>query len=308
MNGTSGFRFYLIGLPLVIGFLHGCIGVQSYPHEARAGDTVTLSLGSGEIPTRSNTTVIYTPDSDPDNPVDLTSNVQAIFRMYPDKTSTVMLDSAATGIPATAYHEPWVSFAAIDLPASMPVGTGMLHVTSTATYPPGTTGVNNVAMALKILEGTGNPFPKKYAYGGTRTGNLADLEPVPYVVVRPSLISGVLGAATFTLNVPMRKQDGSAIEEGAIEIITEELNRDMGASGVSQVQTSWHRTGDTLVINFVSPNGMYWSESRCTIVLRGSQITNPNQFSAAPTVISASYYDLNGNPVTGGLPTVEWVQ
>ncbi len=302
--GKRGTTFFLFVSAITL-FLGGCISAQSFPHRARAGDTVTISLGSGQFVTRNNTTVVYTPDNDPANPVDLTGDVLAIFRLYPDKISQVSLDSAATGIPFIAYHEPWVSIATINLPLGMPEGTGTLQATTTAAYPAGTGSVNAVTMALEILPGVGAPFPMQYNYGGLRTGDVTDLEPVPHIIVYPGSIWSTYGAASYVLTVPIRKADGTPVLDQSIEVIAEDLRM---PSTQSQVQLSWYRAGDTLTINFVSPTGMSGKELRCTIALHGSGGANPNQFSAPPSVNSVAYYDIDGNPVAGANPSVRLFQ
>ena len=82
MQGDSGLAKCCIMLVAIA--VAGCAALQPLPHSARPGDTIALAVGSPEGLTRMNTVVTFTPDSDPVNPVDLSSNIVAIFNASPD--------------------------------------------------------------------------------------------------------------------------------------------------------------------------------------------------------------------------------
>ncbi len=265
--------------------------------------TVTLALGSPEGITKANTTVTFTSDADPLNPVDLTNDVVSIFRAYPDKRSLAAIDSAATQIPNDMGHEAWLTVMALNLPATLPEGPGTIQVSTSATYPATTTAVNDVVINIEILPGVGQPNPLRYMHNVELVGDLTDLEPLPRVELRttydpanPELSWPLFGAVDITWTVPMQTDLGGAVTDSDIRVITE----DMSGVTKSQLQTLWSRNGDQFRILLVSTTGMQSYEPRITAVLRqGNQFVGDP--SATPTV---TFYDLNGNPITGPEVTV----
>lgn len=310
--------FYCLVISLVLLVSAGCVGIQSFPHTARAGETITLAIGSGVDVNRGNTTISYTPD-DPTMPVvDLTPHIVGLFKLYPDKSSYAWLDSQYTAVvPLRARHEPWQNSVAINLPVTLPdsspfpVGPGRIQVTTTADYDLGTSGStspNDVTVALEVLPGTGEPFPGQYDKNGVFTGDYADLEPQPQVVIRAEESVVTCGAVELILDIPMRQGDGvTLVHENAIEVFREHIN--YGAITVppfksSQAQVNWRRTGDDLALYFTSPIGMPSFEIASSVVLRNSRLGNHFVSAPGPSVKSITYYDLDGNVIAGPMPTV----
>ena len=110
--------------------------MQTFPGVVRAGDTVTFAIGSLDGLNRSNITVEYYPDSDPANPVDLTRFVRSVMKVYPDKTSQAYWDVTSgygletlTSQTSLSGHGPWQSVVVVDLPLTLPSGTGIFRIT-----------------------------------------------------------------------------------------------------------------------------------------------------------------------------------
>lgn len=299
---------YVLTAVILTG-LSACVAVQPFPQAARAGDTITLAVGSPDDLKQTNTTVTYVPDSAPGTSVDLTPNIKSIFKLYPDKTSNVWLNQAA-GIDSAAGHGAWMSVIAVNLPTSVPVGTGKVYVATTnATYPNFAHSVNDVPINMEILPGTGAPNPLKYLqYSWSNTpvaGQLNALKPASQVVIRMPPSSGgysnstTYGAVEVRIHMQMQDSSGLPLTDDYIAVVFDDQTQHLN----SRIQSTWSRSGDDLLVTFVSPVGAMQSyEARCSIMVwpgYGSQVVG------TPTLTSVKYFDVNGNPVSG--PALELV-
>jgi hypothetical protein len=281
--------------------LTGCTTLETFPQAARSGDTVALAVGSPDGMNRDNTTAVFVSDASPASPVDLTSNIRGIFRLYADKLSDIY--NPGTNVQEifnTSGHEPWVTILVLDLPSGLPVGPGEVKVSTTASYPTIGSHINDFPVQLEIIPGTGAPsdFAYEFGKGGSRLGNLALLEPVPHAqiipVFPPSGTWPSYGAMEIKLNVPTTA--GSALESPVIRVIPDDLNSFTG----SQVSMTYHHDDNqVLTVLLVSPVGaLRTQEARFSVVLMTSQYM-PLQFSSTPAITSVRYYDIDGSETSG---------
>ncbi len=303
----------IVFLLLVLNLLTGCVAVQPFPVAARAGDTITLAVGSPDGMTTSNTTVVYVPDSDPLNPIDITSNIRAITKIYPDKTSTAWLGKVGVysdAIPSASGHGGWQSVIVLDLPSSLPVGQGKIEVSTGAgvTYPASSKTVNGVEVNMEILAGPGQSNPFSYfPYSWSTSpipGDLSLLEPGTQALIKmPSPQGsggGQYGAIQIKVNAPTTDGSGGSVSTGSIRVVSD----DQPTNLISQRQTSWIRDGDLFTVNIVSPNAkLTYPEARFSIVLKGNGL-----FTGTPVIESVIYYDADGYVTTGPIPTVLVIQ
>ena len=303
--------FFIVLISLLGG---GCTALQTFPQVARPGDTVALAIGSPDGMNKSNTTASYIPDADPSNPIDLTSNIRSIFKLYADKTS-IVYEKSDPGQPwrglftdlitSGSGHEPWLTVMVVDLPGSMPAGTGRVEVRTTATYPPLVSShINDLEtdgfrIDLEILDpvtaGVGSPNPFEYQRGQsvTASGDLTTLEPLPHALVRPP----------FQFGNPQGWPDYGAVSLkvtlSADQPLTEQLVRlvvdDMTLRTESNRSVLSALKGNELTVMLISPTGaLKYYEPRFSIVLR-SDVT----FTNVPVITQVQYYDLDGNPAVG---------
>lgn len=299
-------RICVLLISLLLLALQGCVAVQSFPTAARSGDTITLAVGSPDGMTKANTTAQFVSDN-PDYPTPVDLDIRAIIRLRPDNTSyRATFDTISTGnITRYSSHSPWLSVIVIDLPQNLPVGTGKVNIQTAATYGVGV-NVNDKAVKLEILSGTGTANPFKYYDGNdvVTIGQLHSLEPRPQVVVRPPRISQgwfqapLYGAAEVKIYVPTQNADGGEVSSSDLKVIQDDM---YVANSNSQCQMSWNRNGDDITVRFVSPTGtMQFYQPRFSVVLRPG-----NEFiqTPGPSITTLTFYDINGNVVTDTTPT-----
>jgi len=125
----------------IIMFQSGCTSLQTFPVAARAGDTVSLALGSYDNMTKNNIAVEFLPDGvTPGSGTALTA--RAVFRLYADQTSRAYQDPTLliSGVTGNSGHAPWMNVLVVDLPSSLNTGptpiSGQVYVTRTGA--PGT--------------------------------------------------------------------------------------------------------------------------------------------------------------------------
>ena len=290
--------------------LQGCVAVQSFPTVARSGDTITLAVGSPEGMTVGNTTVLYISDSDPGNPVDLTTNIRNIIKIYPDKRTPAWYGSSEVitdTIGSASAHGAWLSVIVLDLPAmpALPVGPGHFNISTTASYPSGAKDVNGVEVPMEVIAGTGSAATFDYwsfSFSSTPTpGNLDVLEPSRHVEVKPPFIASYhpYGAIEIKLHVPINTSSGSVSDNG-IRVIFDDSPDNL----TSRRQATWVRNGDDFTLNIMSQTGdLYHWEARASIVLQNVNYSFPS----SPSLISIKYYDVNGVLDTGPVPSVSLV-
>ena len=288
---------------------YGCVALQPFPTAARAGDTITLAVGSPDGMTDSNTTVTFyaageDPDVDPGTPID----IRSVVKLLPDKASVAWLKSG-DGISRRSSHGPWLTVLVVDLPETLLGGTGgdgTIRVTPSLSTTPGDGGVvyprlaaspNGLDIPILVLPGTGSPNPFDYAVtgGSAVEGDLLLIESLPYAVVKPEVLaegteqSEASGAIELDVTVPITNLQGGAVLDEGIAVILDYQPQNIN----NQTNLIWKRSGDNFNIMMVSPVGMYSYEARVSIVPKFPEYLY--EISGAPILNSITYYDLNGN-------------
>ncbi|MFK5948130.1 MAG: hypothetical protein QM500_05100 [Methylococcales bacterium] len=294
--------------------LTGCTGINTLPHIARGGDTVMLAIGTAEGLSENNVSVTYT--SDGGGTVDLTPNIHALFKLYADPTSGAVLDKSWTTFNY-ADHEPWLWTMAVNLPNTMPLGTGHINVTCTpksaCTFPNFFPHVNDVDMALEILsnDGSANPFEYRGSFGFNVVSDPAQLKAKPQLNIIPVANGNSktvkFGAVEIIINAPTLLSNGYAVPDNYYYVLPENLV----PLTRSQRDVMWKRNGDDLTIYLSSPNGFAYTETRMSIVLSAPGLTGSSTpagiFTVPPSLTSIKYYNINGELINSGAPNVSVV-
>ena len=152
-------------LSLLLLFLSGCSGINTFPGIARAGDTVSVAAGWKQNFTRDKVTVNITSSSgsiytyNPGDP-----SVRAIVNLYPDPVASLIvspeIDQDLTPY-ARAYSgivnngvtngdkDWWQTSVFIDLPTSLPTGTTVIDINSISG--------ETASSSFEIIDGVGAP-------------------------------------------------------------------------------------------------------------------------------------------------------
>ncbi|HED13617.1 MAG TPA: hypothetical protein ENI62_08190 [Gammaproteobacteria bacterium] len=281
-------------------FISGCVALQPVPTAARAGDTITLAVGSADGMTTSNTTVeFFAPGVDPDLNPELGTPVPVrnVLRLLPDKTSHAWL-ARSTSIPRRSSHGAWLSIVVADLPTGLPEGSGTIRVatTSAVAYPRFAATPNGLNIPITILPGTGSPSSFDYStIDGTSTpGDLTEAESLPHAVIKPEVLpegsaeSESYGAIELDVTVPISNLGGGTVVDRGIAVILDDQPQNIS----NQTNLIWKRNGNNFNIMLVSPVGMYSYEARISIVPKFPEYYY--QISGTPVLNSITYYDLNG--------------
>ena len=298
----SSVRWILL---ITLFIITGCAAVQPFPQLARAGDTITLAVGSPDGMTRDNIQVDYIPDANPGNVVDLNPGLRSVFKLYPDRTSKAWLydDSlfSINSLEDAINHATWLTLISLDLPTSIPEGTGIIKVTPTSPdvyYPQVTGSITDVDIHMEILAGLGSPNPFSYEPVATSlpiTRPLSDLEPAPQVIVSPpdATVSGCCGAIEFKVTAPWLSSTGQSVPDSEIFIVQDAQNR---LALKRQINMNYARNGDQFTVIFVTPRVMVPRQSRFTITAK------PGNSLGTVTLDSVRYFDQNGNELSGPAP------
>jgi len=281
---------------LILAFfiLHGCTSLQTFPGVARAGDTITLAVGSADGMTKqaANTTAIYVSDAGGLYPL----TIRSVFNLYPDKKSRLYTSTSAT-LPVidSSDHEAWQTVMVIDLPTDLPLGTGSIQIDSVAKFPTVSSHINDVPISLEIVNGAGasSVFTYEFGFGASQVGDLSLLEPLPHAQVTPPSDNTYYGAIELRLTLPTTAE--VPLTEEHVRVVLD----DMTPSTVSNRNMVWGIDNNELVVMLMSPNGFLQTiESRLSIVLLPRF-----SFTSVPAITRLSFFDVNGDPVAGAIPS-----
>lgn len=288
----------LLGLLVAVLWMSGCTAIKPLPIAARAGDSITIALGSQEGMTKTNTTATFTPDST-GVPVALTPS--AIFNLYPDKRSGAY--DASGSLIFGVSHEPWLTAMAVNLPGNLPVGLGTIKINTSVPQPSfPNKPVPMMNYRLEILPGTGTPHDLTYATSGVLNikGNLATLErKVGQAYIVPPAIGACttspnLAAIELRLQLPFTLNAGEGERDiDAFKVIAEDISAYYAGK---TPDVAWSAQGNGLTVLFISPDGtLNCYEPRFSLLPKGYSFSA----TASPVLLSARYFDVNGAEVAG---------
>ena len=281
--------------------LHGCVATQSFPTVARSGDTITLAVGSPDGMTKSNTTAEFVSDVDSSTTPLI---IRSIIRIRPDQTSKAALfDGFIDALDNYTVHSQWLAVLVIDLPEGLTVGEGRININSAASYGALPLGVNDIPVAIEIIEGAGvrNEFNYDNHFGNVGPGDLLALESLPQIVFKTPYMQWsqlLFAAAEVKVNIPLGSVQTTNMRVVADDFYTKNAQ--------DQVQMSWSRVDDEVTVYFVSPHA-----TMEPIQLRFSVVLTPGaQFSSAfpPSIQKVKLFNASGELMTvmdGGIPSID---
>ena len=290
----------------------GCTALNTFPTAARPGETVALAVGSPENLTKDNINwVHFTSDAAPGSPIDITSNVRSVFRLYADKTSNVYQNAALVGtsqIIRTSLHEPWVSVMVIDLPEEMspgvplPTGPGKITINTNpdVDYPSIGSHINNLSIALEILpenqpgDGIASTFEYEFGSCCIQTGNLALLEPQPHALVKSTYSEDPFNLpnyAAIEMKVDFSGTTSTPITDSNIYVVADDMN---GYTNSNRQLITGVNNQILTVIMLSMGEKLKPYEMRYSVVLKpGNSFTG-----MTPPITNVSYYGIDGNALS----------
>ena len=316
--------FKLITFLLLTSLLSACVAIQSFPGVVRAGDTVTLAVGSLDGLDRDNITVEYYPDSDPGNPVDLTQNVRSVMRIFPDKTSAAYWDTGSgfgletmNSLSNLSGHGPWQSVVAVALPVTLPSGTGVFRVTPGAgvKYPLTLAKVQDIDIAIEVLESVNGDVAigeehvfeyRKLSFNDeTNIGNLAQLEGLRQAVVSTvpdsSSASVEIAAAEYSVSLVVLDEFQNDVTDQLMDFNIAVVLDDQLSYLKNQTSLMWSKSDSNYKVIITSATGKQgYRALRYSILM--INVAGGWKIADTSTINSVTYYDINGDQLTG-LPT-----
>ena len=280
---------------LAVYLLNGCTALQPFPNYAKGGDTISLAVGSPIDMTRANTTATFTSNVD-EIPVDITANIRAIFKLYPDPTSKVYQATMYTNeLVSSSNHAPWVTIVAIDLPEGLAVGSGEIQFNTTAIYPDITSHINNLQLPVEIIAGTGTPnsFVHELGIGSSTVSDLTNLESQAVAVFSPAIPSVACPCPDYAA-IEIKATIPTSI--GALNpYFTKIVAEDLTVSTISERNFTHGTNGEEVTAMFISTTGkLKYFEAQFSVAVHEAF-----SFLGLPTINSVRYFDLDGNEISG---------
>lgn len=293
---------------VLLTLFSGCVAVQPLPTAARAGDTITLAVGSADGMTKTNTTVEFYPGPDPSVAVPTPVPIRSVVKVKPDRTSAAWLSNGTKKISRRSAHGGWLSVVIVDLPDTLPSGVGVIRVTTNGevVYPRLSATANGTDISMTILPGLGsaNPFDYAAVQGSSVPGDLLKLESLPQAIIKPPVpVEGQeevtsYGAVEISITAPIISADSSPVLDEGIAVVLDDQPQNID----NQTSLLWSRNGDDFNIMLVSPKGLYSYQTRFSIVPRFPDFLY--KINGTPLLNSITYYDLNGVVVAGPTPDI----
>jgi len=342
------YRLLMLGLTAVL--ISSCSSMQSMSSYARTGDTVTIALGGTEdsnafveILKKEDIVITITDSSQTTYPVKL----RHLFRVYPDHSSSYIFNtkSVAGGNALDAYAAPLLGqwMATVDLvdPVTLALpplfeGEAIISVSSPTQldsfkdYPGwgwGWTNGSLASIAIEILPGTGTPNTLNYL-GPMSHDPIADLEPLPQIIIAPSAAPSVNiagGSFKFVYNrddfssglmvVPSNHDPNVQLTSNITDLGDGTKQLDVILLNPKGFLNHNDRTGDyeefygsgfdTMAIGRMSP----LRSVRFNIVFKESAIANSEtNWQSSVQMVSGNYVDMQGNTVLDVTPVMKKVR
>ncbi len=308
-------------------FLASCVAVQPFPYAVRAGDTITLAIGSLDNVNKDDMSITYYPDPDSqpsDNPVDVTSGIRSVFNIFPDKKSKSYWDTTSglgletiSSVENFSGHSAWQTVVAVDLPPTLPIGTGHFIVSPGASviYPSFLTRAESVDINAQILEPGGEAHAFEYRKfnfnNNTNIGILAELGQLRQVVLRHIPANNdspiPIAAAEYNLQVPIidvsMNDVSDLVPNSDITVILDDQVNYLK----NQSSLNWGRSGASIKVVTTSLSGNQNANLlRFVIILSNYADAEANGWSLADnaSLVTVKYYNVDGDEISGPIPEV----
>jgi len=275
--------------------MQACTSVRTFPSVARAGDTISLMIGSSTQANKNTISATLTDSAGVSWNLSDLGLIRSVFNLRPDGRAKGMHYSNYLDVYTPWYfgHEPVQTVLVTDLPSSG-VALGTAYLTISLNVTDNSSGVSDpFTVALDIVAGQGSTenFPTK-RLSATQFIDFTKLEPAPYLKVDFNSGTTVIGAASLIIDF-----DETVVNPDDLNIYSPESTvrgsvGTPGAFGKTQRMINWHQDGQKLYVDIIAPQGIGPRFLRFFVMHPDTVTGNPNF-----TLQQADIYDVNGNPI-----------
>jgi hypothetical protein len=294
-------RNYAWFILVILLLTQGCVGVNTFPMIARAGDTVSVMIGGSNTSRKENVNVSLTDAGGQTWDLKSLGLVRSVFNLRTDGLANGMHYSSYLDIyyPWSFGHEPLQTVLITDLPTNMVPGNAVLTVTPSATDDSSGLGYP-YSIKLEVIAGTGSHdmFLRKNGFGSTQPVELDRMEQAPHGKITFS--SGNIGAVSLKMSFNNSVLNGNDINVYVPESTVRGTFSSPGAFGATQRMVYWHQDGQFLYVDVVAPQGISSTYLQLFIV-------HPRGLSGSPnfTLTSATVYGVDGSAIAAS-PTLQY--
>ncbi len=292
------FNVSLVGLAALCGglFLSACSSVNTFPHLARPGDTVSLMVGGSAQARKENVGAMLTDASGHVFDLQALGRVRSVFNLRADGRAlgTHYSPYLESYISWAFGHEPLQTVLVADLPAGAAPGPAKLAITlNGVTDNSAGTGSGPFNVALEIVAGSGSSeLFERRTLEGPAPVDFARLETAPHARVDFTAGTAPIGAASLIIDF-----DEAAVSPNDLNVYVPESTVrgsfvDPGAFGKTQRMVYWRQDGQQLHVDIVAPQGIDPRYLQFHVV-------HPTGLTGSPafSILSAQVYGTDGVPI-----------
>ncbi|MEK6775295.1 MAG: hypothetical protein AABY87_00260 [bacterium] len=260
--------------------LNGCVGLNTFPKSARAGDTITIGVGNAylhggetENMTRTNTMVmIYDGGS-----INYSLTPRATLNLFPDSRSKLVNYNLWMTTPSLDGR-PYETVMVVDLPTDIPVGSYTVEVVSSVA------GLVQPYISNLNIVGTGGS-PDSFLDEFGLAENVKELETAPFSEVTLSSSAVPVGAVQLDIGF-----DNTIVSSSNIRVVQAQFDR-----VEKQNNLFWRVEPGIIHVYILSPEGVSQTKYLKLYLVRPQGSGDP-LFNVLP---GAKIVDVDGNPISG---------
>jgi hypothetical protein len=284
--------------------VQSCTSLNTFPGIARAGDTVSLMVGSSVQARKDTISVTFTDSAGGVWDLSALGLVRSVFNLRPDGRAKGLHYAGYydTFIPWALGHEPLQTVLVTDLPQlNVTPGPATLSISLNTTD--NTSGAADpFTVAIEVIAGTGSQelFATDRPGGGSL--DFTNLEPTSYAKVDFKSAPSNIGAVSLVIDFDEAVLNPNEINIYSPESTVRGSTPTSNVFGETQRMIYWRHDGQQLFVNIVAPQGIEPRYLRF-FALHPDTVTGNPAFS----LIQSSVYDVNGDTLSF-VPTLEYVQ
>ncbi len=296
-------RSRIVAVVGVLMVLPACVGVNTFPMIARAGDTVSVMVGGSEKARKETISATLTDINGQTWDLKALGLVRSVFNLRTDgRANGQHYSSYSNSFISWAYgHEPLQTVLVTDLPTGVAPGQASLSVALNTND--NSSGVANpFTVNLEIIAGMGSAdtFMRRNPLGGPLPVDFSKLEPAPHAKIGFGSGATAIGAASLVVDFDETAVNPDDLNVYAPESTVRGSSSATGVFGKTQRMLYWRQDGQKLYLDVVAPQGIEPKYLKLYVV-------HPMDASGFPgfNLISATVYGVDGTAIAVQ-PTLEY--